>query len=149
VIEQLLYFAASLFWRAGIADWKVKFAEAPKIDLPADLMCELRTYLLGNGPFPTTASVFVLVDAEVSPRRVMRSPVKVGYVPHLRFETHVPGMIFELAVNVVAPFDELSLDSPIERIMLTPLVTERVKVMGSPLIESSEPKGSLKKHFSS
>jgi len=27
--------SASIFWRAGITDWKVKFADAPKIDLDA------------------------------------------------------------------------------------------------------------------
>ena len=147
-IEQLLYFAASLFWRAGIADWRVKFADAPKIDLSTNLMGELRDYLLGNGPFPTTASLFALVDAEANPQRVMPSPAKVGDVPFVRYESHIPGMIFEFAVNVVPSFDELSLDSPIERIVLTPLVTERVKVMCAPLIGSCEPKGSLKKHFS-
>jgi hypothetical protein len=57
-------------------------------------------------------------------------------------------MILELAVDVVPPLDEMSLDSPIERIVLTPLVTQRVKVMSAPLIASSEPRGSLKKNFS-
>jgi hypothetical protein len=147
MIEQLIYFAASLFWRAGIADWKVKFAEAPKIDLTTDLTGKLRDYLLGQGPFPAAASVFVLVDAEVKPQRVISSPAKVSEIPYLRYEAHIPGMIFELAVDVLPPLGEMSLDSPIERIILTPLVTQRVKVMGAPLIAASEPKGSLKKHF--
>lgn len=148
MVEQLLYFAASLFWRAGIADWKVKFAEAPRIDLPASLMRDLRDYLLGHGPFPAAACVFVMVDAETTPQRIMTSPVKVSEVPYVRYEAHVPGMIFELAVNAAYPFDELSISKPIERIMVTLLVTERVRAMGAPLIASSEPKGSLKKHFS-
>lgn len=148
MVEQLLYFAASLFWRAGIADWRVRFAEAPKIDLTPDLMDRLRNYLLGNEPFPAAASVFVLVDAEPNPQRVIVPPNKVAEVPHERYETHIPGMIFELAVNVVSPFDEMSLDSLVERIILTPLVTQRVKLIGASLIASSEPKGSLKRHFS-
>jgi hypothetical protein len=148
MVDQLVYFAASLFWRAGITDWKVRFAEAPKIDLNTNLMGELQNYLLGSGPFPAAASVFVLVDAEATPQRVMVSPRKVADVPYVRFETHIPGMIFELSINVVPPLDEMSLDRPIERIMLTSLVTQRVKVMGASLIASSEPKGSLKKHFS-
>lgn len=148
IIEKLLYFGASLLWRAGIANWRVKFAEAPKIDLTADLMRELQNYLLGNAPFPSALSVFVILDAEPNPQRVMTSPIKVGVEPHVRYESHIPGMIFEFGLDVVPPLDEMSLDRSIARIMLSPLVTERVKVMGSPLIASSEPKGSLKKHLS-
>lgn len=148
MVEQLLYFAASIFWRAGIADWRVKFAEAPRIDLSADLMEKFRNYLLGIGPFPDEASIFVMVDPETNPRRVMMSPKKVGLQPHVRYETHIPGMIFELALNVLPPLDYLSLDRPIERIMLTPLVSRRVEVISAELIPSSEPKGSLKKHLS-
>lgn len=147
MVEQLVYFGASIFWRAGVADWKVKFAEAPKIDLPASLMSELGHYLLGNGPFPAAASLFVLVDAEATPQRLMVSPRKVADSPYVRYEAHIPGMIFELAVNAVPPFDELSISRPIERIMVTPLVTERVKMIASSSIPSSEPKGSLKKYL--
>lgn len=64
----------------------------------------------------------------------------------MRYEAHMPGL--EFALDVVPLFDEMLLNMLIERIMLSPLVTERVKVMGSPLIASSKPKGSLKKHLS-
>lgn len=147
--EQLLYFTASLFWRAGVTDWKVRFAEAPKIDLAPETMEQLRLFLLGRGSLPTNISVFVLLDAETSPRRIMKSPMKVSEAPYTRYETHIPGMIFELAVDAVAPFDELSLNTTPGRIMLTPLVTQRVLAMGAPLILSSEPKGSLKKYLPS
>jgi hypothetical protein len=147
-VQQLVYFAASLFWRAGIADWKVRFAEAPKIDLSPSIMEELRLFLLGQGSLPTGISFFGLVDAEPTPKRIMKSPTKVDVMPHARYEAHIPGMILELAIQVVPPFDDLSLNNAPRRIMLTPLVTQRVIAMGTPLILSSEPKGSLKKHFS-
>ena len=146
-VNQLIYFAASLFWRAGIADWSVRFANAPKIDLDAWLMNELRDYLLGTAPFPARASIFVIVDAETAPQRALMSPVKVTERPLLRYQTYIPGIVFELGVDLASPLRDLSLDSPVERIMLSDIVTKFVQVMGSTLSQTSEPKGSLKKHF--
>jgi hypothetical protein len=70
-IDQLVYFAVSIFWRAGVTDWSVKFADAPKIDLDIPLMTELHQYLLGKALLPSRVSVFVAVDEASAPWRAM------------------------------------------------------------------------------
>ena len=88
--------SASVFWRAGITDWKVKCADAPKIDLDAPLMTELQQYLLGKAPLSSRVSVFVAVDETPAPWRAMWSPKKQNDRPLLRYSFYIPGIIMEL-----------------------------------------------------
>ena len=47
-VGKICYFAASLFWRAGIANWSTQFANAPQISIKTDLMVAFRDYLRGE-----------------------------------------------------------------------------------------------------
>src|SRR6267154_5969797 len=85
--------SASIFWRAGITDWRVKFADAPKIDLDAPLMAELGDFLLGKGPLPPRVSVFIAVDETSAPWRAMWSRKKQNERPQLRYSFYIPGII--------------------------------------------------------
>ena len=146
-VQQLIYFAASLFWRAGIADWKVRFADAPKIDLDIKLMTELQLYLLGKGVFPSRASVFIILDETAGPFRAMWCPQKQGERPELRYSLYIPGMIFELGVDLASQLRADSISEPIEKIMLSAVVYALVGAVGSDLTENSEVSKSLNKHL--
>jgi len=146
-VQQLIYFGASLFWRAGIADWKVKFADAPKIDLDPKLMDELQQYLLGKRAFPSRASIFVVLDETVAPFRAMWSPRKQGERPELRYSLYIPGLIFELGVDLAPELRDYSISEPTEKIVLSDLVYAYVGAIGSALTESSAVSTSLKKHL--
>jgi len=146
-VQQLIYFAASLFWRAGIADWKVKFADAPKIDLDAQLMTGLQQYLLGNCPFPSRASVFIVLDETATPFRAMWCPRKQGERPELRYSLYIPGMIFELGVDLAPQLRDPSISEPPQKIVLSDLVYAYVGAIGSELTETSEVSKSLNKHL--
>jgi hypothetical protein len=146
-IQQLIYFAASLFWRAGIADWKVRFADAPKIDLDAQLMTELQQYLLGKSPFPARASVFIVLDETATPFRAMWCPRKQGERPELRYSLYIPGMIFELGVDLTPQLRDYSISEPTEKIVLSDLVYAYVGAIDSVLTENSEVSKSLNKHL--
>ncbi|MFZ0912495.1 MAG: hypothetical protein WBQ76_11820 [Candidatus Korobacteraceae bacterium] len=146
-VDRLLYFAASIFWRAGIANWTTKFADAPKIDLKPEIMAKFADYLLGNGPFPGETSLIVSVASNAQPQRAIICPIKAQETPFVRYEAHIPGMMFELFVDAGPTYDTWSLNNPPERIVLTDLVTKRVLQAAGDIVSESEPKGSLKKHL--
>jgi hypothetical protein len=146
-LDRLVYFAVSIFWRAGIADWRVKFADAPKIDLDASLMTELQQYLLGKAPLPSRVSIFVAVDEAPAPWRAMWSPKKQNDRPLLRYSFYIPGMIMELGIDLPQKERIPSISDPVELIVLTNAVHSYVAAMGSRLVETSEVSKSLSKHL--
>jgi len=146
-VDRLLYFAASIFWRAGIANWATKFADAPKIDLRPEIMAKFADYLLGKGVFPGETSLNVCVASDAQPQRTMISPFKAQETPFARYEAHIPGMMFELFVDAGPTRDPWSLNNAPERIVLTDMVTKRVLQAAGDIVPDSEPKGSLKKHI--
>jgi hypothetical protein len=146
-VDKLLYFAASIFWRAGIAHWMTKFADAPKIDLKAEIMTKFASYLLGNGAFPSETSLNVCIAPDVQPERNIISPMKAQETPFVRYEGHIPGMMFELFVDAGPTYDTWSLNNAPERIVLTDLITRRLLQSAADIVRDSKPKGSLKKHL--
>ncbi|MCU1249937.1 MAG: hypothetical protein JWQ49_2966 [Edaphobacter sp.] len=148
-VEQLIYFAASLFWRAGVADWKVKFADAPKIDIDPSLMTALQQYLLALSPFPSQASIFVAVDATTAPWRAMWSPIKQNDRPQLRYSLYIPGIIMELGVDLPPALRVPSISDATEIIVLSDVVYKYVAAIGASLSEGSALSKSLARHFPS
>jgi hypothetical protein len=147
-IAKICYFAASLFWRAGIANWSTRFANAPQISMKADLMTGFSDYLLGVGSFPAEAFLVVSVARESQPKRVLLPPHKAQDVPFNRYEAHIPGMMFELFVNADPKFSTFSISTPPGHIVLTDLICRRLTVLAISMIPNSELKGSLKKKLS-
>jgi len=147
-VDRLVYFAASILWRAGITAWTTKFADAPKIDLPPPLSTELKDYLLGRRAFPASIFLVVSVASEAQPMRMLLVPWKVQECPFIKYEAHIPGLMFEWFINGQSKLDTWSLNNPPKRIVLTDLVRRRLERVAAKIISASERKGGLKKHFS-
>ena len=62
-IDQYLYFAASIFWRASAHHWKIEGKQIDKISL-GSYQEDFRRYLLGKAPFPQNARIWVMVASE-------------------------------------------------------------------------------------
>lgn len=64
--QRLAYFAVSIFWRAGVTDWKVGNKRV-QLPLPSRHEQDMRKYLLGQAPFPDQAvlSVAVVINYEL------------------------------------------------------------------------------------
>ena len=146
-VDQLIYFAVSIFWRAGVTDWRVKFADAPRIDLDIQLMTELQEYLLGKAPLSSRVSVFVAVDGASAPWRAMWSPKKQNDRPQLRYSFYIPGIIMELGVDLPVEECILSISDSKELIVLSNAVHSYVAAIGAQLVETSEVSKSLAKHL--
>jgi len=61
---EIMYFAASVFWRGAAFDWS-RVSDYSQLRLPPDLGPALRAYLLGTAPFPP--SVLLQVEVAANP----------------------------------------------------------------------------------
>lgn len=85
---EIIYFAASVFWRGSAFDWS-RISDVPQLALPLGLGPELREFLLGKAPFPPSVVLTVEVAAnplfgmvlpeKLKPRDPNVVPVDVGY----------------------------------------------------------------------
>jgi hypothetical protein len=96
-VEEYMYFAASVFWRACARKW---VREWQKFSLGADYQEQFRLYLLGQGGWPKHAQLVVhvssdeIVDFAIDPISLTR-----GAGTH-RCKFYVPGILFILFAGV-------------------------------------------------
>ena len=101
-IDKLVYFAASIFWRASVRNWQFwdQTHEALKLGIDQEA---LRAYLLGKSPFPSNAVVNVMLSHLESPDLAVMMPETLtedGFDVH-RF--HIPGITFQLYLGKQLP----------------------------------------------
>jgi len=63
--SELIYFAASVFWRGWTYDWSQVSADVPHVVLPSRLGPEFQDFLLGRASLP--ASVILQVEVALNP----------------------------------------------------------------------------------
>ena len=76
-----------------------KLANAPKINLAPALMTEISDYLLGKVGFPANTFIIVSVASEAQPIRMLLTPWKAIENPFMKFEAHIPGLMFEWFID--------------------------------------------------
>jgi hypothetical protein len=124
--EMLLYFAASVFWRAAVHKWRLgKFVlHRPKLGRHAEA---LRVYLLG-GSLPTDIAVIVWVEDCEKPGMKLLLPKTVASNHHI---FHIPGISFEIALGDDArtSLSGLSFTQPERPILLGQMFEEKIQQM--------------------
>lgn len=70
--NKLVYFAASVFWRGSVLDWKLVDKNVDQICLPDTLGEQLRTFLLGLSAFPVNRAL--TIEVAMKPFRGMSFP---------------------------------------------------------------------------
>jgi hypothetical protein len=101
-IEQVVYFGASVFWRAAVRRWSRTpgdYIELGKYEPP------LRRYLLGEQRFPEDMVLTVMLSAskDVTTNRIMSLPWLAGRTPYHKFRFDIPGITFMLFVGKQIP----------------------------------------------
>jgi hypothetical protein len=93
-LDQLIYFAVSVFWRAGARKWDA-LDHSTQISL-GPYQEQLRKFLLGQEPFPDRAALLVNVTTNVTPQLSATFPYsdRANGVRQHRFS--LPGMAFWL-----------------------------------------------------
>jgi hypothetical protein len=91
-IEKVIYFAASVFWRAGARAWTHDGTVIERLVL-GPYLDKMRQYLLGAEPFPRNARLFVHLWSDYpGMTTVFPCTERVGGVPRHKF--CIPGMTF-------------------------------------------------------
>ncbi len=120
-IEQYLYFAASVFWRASAHTWEIGGAQVGKISLGAKYQDQFRLYLLGRSTFPQNARVYVHVASERQiPLTVATVPTTFRIGAMHRHKFCIPGVLFILFLGskVSTADDTFALNGSKHKIML-------------------------------
>jgi hypothetical protein len=71
---EIIYFAASVFWRGWAFDWS-RVSDVAQLKLPPGIALEFRDFLLGKSPFPP--SVVLTVEVALDPLFGMVFPEKL------------------------------------------------------------------------
>lgn len=130
--EQLLYFAASIFWRAAVTDWETPVGHYTKLAIQPQVVEGLRKYLLGSGPFPADLSILIILSAADSPRQVTTLPnITNGTSEYQQFDWYMPGIGFTLlAGEVPAGMQALSISRSPHCVAIDPTLDKRITAAG-------------------
>jgi hypothetical protein len=139
-VDHLVYFSASMFWRAAVHDWKI--GERLSLGSYED---ELRRYLLGMDAFPQNAVSVIYVSDEDTPTAAATSPSggRARDEDYFQYSFHIPGLLFFLVLGKRMPSDLSFLCTVRSRdrlVFLSSKADEFLKASALKLIEaSSEP----------
>ncbi len=93
---QLLYFGASIFWRAAVTDWETPVGRYTRLGLGAAFIEELRKYLIGIAPFPADLSLTVVLSASPTPLQATTLPNVTFSGDYEQLDFYMPGIGFTL-----------------------------------------------------
>lgn len=118
-VEQYLYFAASIFWRASAHRWELNGEPLKPISLGAVYQRQFREYLLNQADFPLNARIWVFISSEDPPLPVLIEPCTFRVNNVHRHKFYIPGLLFILFLGKDAPkqFDARALNGSGRRVM--------------------------------
>lgn len=119
-VDQYVYFAASVFWRASAHKWSMGGERIRQISLGEKYQEQFRLYLLGQAAFPENARVYVHISSETqAPLTVATVPTTFRMGKAHRHKFCIPGVLFILFLGSEVPktFDDFALNGNKQRIM--------------------------------
>jgi hypothetical protein len=146
--EKLLYFAASIYWRAAVTDWDTGLGHYPKLALEPTMSESLRKYLMGTDAFPVSAALTVLISAASAPRDVTSLPQFARDVTqYQQVDWIMPGIGFALLLgdNVPEGLHQISLSRSPYAVAISPLFDQRIDAVGAKHGQQSVPTEKLQK----
>ncbi len=102
-VDQYLYFAASVFWRASAHAWYQETGALGRFTLGPDYQEQFRRYLLGQAAFPLEARMWVHVSSGTLKDPLIVFPCTTAVEGAHRHKFYVPGILFILFLAVLGP----------------------------------------------
>jgi len=102
-LDDLVYFASSVFWRASVHEWHVKGGTPASIDLGRTYEDSFRLFLKGDGPFPKDAAIWVFVSSNPDPLGAFYFPCAGRHATHRSYIFAILGIEFILFVGKGMP----------------------------------------------
>jgi hypothetical protein len=97
-VDKLVYFALSVFWRSAVHKWRGFSGPIPSIEL-GPYQEPIRTFLLGNGPFPVHMVLLVSVWPTRNAYQGTYTPRRGRETRFHTFTFYIPGIEFSLCVG--------------------------------------------------
>jgi hypothetical protein len=102
-IDQLAYFAVSVFWRASVVDWWSSQQKYESIELGVKYQEEVRKFLLGETGLSQNFAVTVILSRLTRPVLAFNFPHSSRFNGVHSHRLHIPGMTFLLDVGKEVP----------------------------------------------
>jgi hypothetical protein len=96
-VAKLAHFALGQFWKASVYPWMAGRVE-PRIEL-GPYSEEIRKWLRGEGGFPKNVYLVATVERPVRAQIALNDPYESSQGGWHSFFTHIPGLLFMLAVG--------------------------------------------------
>jgi len=150
-LERLIYFAASVFWRASVHPWNGSEHLMSRAPLPERIEEQLRRFLLHLDGFPLDTSLLLSVSAGVSPRphcifpqAMVRASENVPEIDAYGFA--IPGLQFRFMYDRVPDhMKEVSVVNPPYAVLLSDRTEKEIFDSAQRLQETTRLVGSLAK----
>lgn len=130
-IDRLVYFAASIYWRAAVFDWSDQFDGCTPLDY-GPYTEAMRLFLLERAAFPYNGVLYIAVSTQDRPLTAMSTPFggRSTDGSFFAYHLHIPGIRFILLLGQRIPHglrNLCSVNSPDRPIFLSPLIDEKVQ----------------------
>jgi hypothetical protein len=103
-VDQLIYFALSIFWRASVHQWLEPDTDRPIQTIALGEYEELlRQFLVNGAPWPKDVVVLVSVWPYANPPLMLHTPVAAKRDGFESFMFSIPGLTFTLAAGTRIP----------------------------------------------
>jgi len=104
MVDQYLYFAASIFWRSSAHSWEINGKPISSITLGASYQEQFRKYLIDQASFPMNARLFISVATdEYFILRTFTNVCTERIGGAHRHKFYIPGLVFSLFLGQNAP----------------------------------------------
>jgi len=94
--EALVYFAASVFWRAAARNWHIQRELLMATSLGVAYQEQFRQFLLRQSAFPNLAVMLVVVSRNPEPALATMFPMTFRQESYFHHSFHIPGIAFHL-----------------------------------------------------
>lgn len=146
-VDRLVYFAASVFWRAGARRWN-DGPDEHHIEL-GPYMEPLRRFLMGESPFPDgmTMSILLTSKDDAPGNQIVSPPALRGRTTsYRRYQFDVPGVRFALYVGKELPAENVRTCAARTGIVSETTFVDRWRIEDAfKLLKTTERKGKLAK----
>jgi hypothetical protein len=103
-LDQLVYFALSIFWRASVHQWLEPDTDRPIATIALGEYEEpIRRFLADGSPWPSNIVILVSVWPYPNPPLVLHTPVAASRDGFTTFMFSIPGLTFTLAFGSEIP----------------------------------------------
>ena len=150
-IDKLAYFAASVFWRASINDWRLRGQPMNLPNLGTKYDEEFRMYLLGERELPFDAVLCIGITKNETPPLICTFPVggrvEAGYYS---YSFWIPGLSFDLFLGKRMPNAIraiCSVRTPGQLLYISDRYQEKLLAGAVPLIRKSKPTLKLERKY--